>query len=299
MTIEIKEFFAKNEEKQTYLTMKLLYNVFLRMNNSDDSSKLIIKNLEIFNLFDISLIDSDSMFNYVYTEDDLIKSEFAISKCASEMAVAHEFGHLLLDFFSEQKLPDNYIEINKKIIERLLLKKDKINNMLISFRDHLFKSLIDSIEEPIAFIERNYDILKQNPELTENDLINKTIVDYFFFFSNFDEKANNFNKVGNILDSIFHGNNPFYELYGNEEFSPLIACHSKEYYLEDENGCYFAGFEEQFADYLLLKLYNKEMAPTIQTLKSLLGDEWFIMMDEYYCNIALKVANKNKQYKLK
>ena len=63
------------------------------------------------------------------------------------------------------------------------------------------------------------------------------------------------------------------------------------------NGKYFAGFEEQFADYLVMKLYNDRLYSYIDKLKSFIGEEWFIMMDNYYELISIKVFEKAKSYR--
>lgn len=51
-----------------------------------------------------------------------------------------------------------------------------------------------------------------------------------------------YNRVSNIIEAIFHGNNPFYLSYGNSGLFPVISLHDSEYYTEDDNGPVVARF---------------------------------------------------------
>lgn len=302
MKKEVEQFFLNLPKDSNYLAMKLLSDVFSRMEESDDTSRKIVQNIEALNCFHIRLLDSHSMANSVYTEDNGVESRIAFSFSAQQMIATHEFGHLLLDLFSEAKLPTNYFEVNQEAVDRLVSKSEEISQTLNTSRDYLFQLLVNSVNELISFIQNHPVVLeefsKENKNATMEDLLPIAIADYYCFLTNFDERANQINCFGNIIDSSFHGENPFIELYGNDEFFPLIASHDSSYFLEDnDHGKYFAGFEEQFADYLVLKLYRKEMYPTITALQNVIGDDWFFMMDSYYDCLADKVENQCRVYK--
>lgn len=299
MTSDIRDFFLQLKNPN-YLAMKLLLDVFNRMMISDDVSKNIIDNISVLSQYNIRLVDSNSMFNFVYTEDDLSEVKFAISKASQEEIVCHEFGHLLLDLFFDGNLPEEYIEVNKKAIKRMIENKDNISDMLGSFRDELYQGLIDNVGEAFEFVDRNPEVyqeyIKLNPEAGKEEFIGDVIADYYCFMSNLDRKSSNYNRIGNIIDSMFHGENPFYELYGNEEIFPLIASHDKTYFIKDEHGPEFAGFEEQFAEYLVLRLYGDNMSDVVSTVRMIAGDEWFLMMDKVYEDISLKISEDVKVY---
>lgn len=298
---EVKEFFKRMPEDSNYLGMKLLSDVFFRMNSSDKASKNIITNLDGFNAHNIQIIESVDMLNSVFTSDDKVNSRMKISLSCQEMIMAHEFGHLLLDLFSDSKLPKGYMEVNHDVQNKLVYNFPFVSLELSNYSDIIYEKLISNIEEPMEFIKRNpFELSKffqKYEDVTENDYISSIIGDYLIYMSNFDIESYGYNKISNIIDSSFHGANPFLEFYGNSNIFPILTSRGEEYFLEDLNGKYFAGFEEQFADYLVMKLYNDRLYLYIDKLKSFIGEEWFIMMDNYYELISIKVFEKAKSYR--
>lgn len=298
---EVKEFFKRMPEDTNYLGMKLLSDVFFRMNSSDKASKNIITNLDGFSAHNIQIIESVDMLNSVFTSDDKVNSRMKISLSCQEMIMAHEFGHLLLDLFSDSKLPKEYMEVNHDVQNKLVYNFSRISLELSNYCNIIYEKLISNIEEPMDFIRRNplelSKFFQKYEDVTENDYISSIIGDYLIYMSNFDIESYGYNKISNIIDGSFHGTNPFLEFYGNSNIFPILTSREEEYFLEDLNGKYFAGFEEQFADYLVMKLYNDRLYSYIDKLKSFIGEEWFIMMDNYYEMISIKVFEKAKSYR--
>lgn len=298
MTCEMEEFFRKLKDPN-FLAMKLLYDVFKQMSSCDEESRSIVENIGVLSEYNIRMVDSQSMYNYVYTEDDLSEVKFAISKAGQKYVVAHEFGHLLLDLFSEKQLPDNYLIVNSKVRKRLLKNKKEVKELLFEISEYLYQRLNRNVHEPIEFINRNQFVVdeyqKSNNGGTYDDLINEAVGDYFCFMSSFDMESVEGNLVGNIIDSSFHGNNPFIKSYGRSDFYPLISCHDKEYFHEEDTP-EFTGFEEQFAEYLVIRLFSKELGVVEGKLRELIGNEWFDMMDKYYKGIVQKIKSQKKVY---
>ena len=298
---EVKEFFKRMPEDTNYLGMKLLSDVFFRMNSSDKASKNIITNLDGFSAHNIQIIESVDMLNSVFTSDDKANSRMKISLSCQEMIMAHEFGHLLLDLFSDSKLPKEYMEVNHDVQNKLVYNFSRVSLELSNYCNIIYEKLISNIEEPMEFIKRNpFELSKffqKYEDVTENDYISSIIGDYLIYMSNFDIESFGYNKISNIIDGSFHGTNPFLEFYGNSNIFPILTSREEEYFLEDLNGKYFAGFEEQFADYLVMKLYNDRLYLYIDKLKSFIGEEWFIMMNNYYELISIKVFKKAKSYR--
>lgn len=298
---EVKEFFKRMPDDTNYLGMKLLSDVFFRMNSSDKASKNIITNLDGFSAHNIQIIESVDMLNSVFTSDDKVNSRMKISLSCQEMIMAHEFGHLLLDLFSDSKLPKEYMEVNHDVQNKLVYNFSRISLELSNYCNIIYEKLISNIEEPMEFIRRNplelSKFFQKYEDVTENDYISSIIGDYLIYMSNFDIESYGYNKISNIIDGSFHGTNPFLEFYGNSNIFPILTSREEEYFLEDLNGKYFAGFEEQFADYLVMKLYNDRLYSYIDKLKSFIGEEWFIMMDNYYEMISIKVFEKAKSYR--
>lgn len=290
------ECFFKTLENPNYLAMKMLLDVFNRMEIADDSSRKIIDNISAFSDYHIRFIDSGTLSNYVFSEDDLSNIDFAISGMGNEYSTCHEFGHLLLDIFAKGELPENYSEVNALCVKRLMEREDDVENMLQGFTFHVFQKLTEGINKPIEFLDRYPEFvteyLKKYPEKNRIELLQDAISDYHVFLSSFDRRIIDYNLVSNIIDAMFHGNNPFYSAYGNSEVFPVISMHNVEYYTEDDNGVEVAGFEEQFAEYLVLRLYGNEKRGAINTVFNLVGSEWFDMMDKFYDIVIDRVVER-------
>ena len=58
-------------------------------------------------------------------------------------------------------------------------------------------------------------------------------------------------------------------------------------------------FEEQFADYLVLRTFPDKFSEARGVLHKVLGDEWFTMMDDFYDKVTKRVCEKSKIYQYK
>lgn len=75
--------------------------------------------------------------------------------------------------------------------------------------------------------------------------------------------------------------------------------HHDEYFETGDYGREVMGFEEQFADYLVLRTYSKKMREANSTLRELLGDEWFQMMDKFYDKVTGRISERVKTHQYK
>lgn len=163
----------------------------------------------------------------------------------------------------------------------------------------LFKDFNKSFE----FLERHPEFVRDyynnNPDADRSCLFADVVSKYSRQLFVFDRKIDDYNRIGNIIDGMFHGSNPFALDYGNPDFYPVISMHDVDYFLNDSNGKFVAVFEEQFADYLVLRVYGDQMTGAVNTLHNLVGDEWFSMMDKFYETVAERVCKKDKVYQYK
>lgn len=117
------EKFFLNLNNPNFLAMKLLLGLFNKFED-DACSRRIVDNIGVLSQYDIRLIYSDDSYNYVYSEDDLSRIDYAITTSASEEIACHEFGHLLLDLFARGEAPEEFSEVNESIKKRLVDNKE-------------------------------------------------------------------------------------------------------------------------------------------------------------------------------
>lgn len=298
MPEKIEEFF-KSLKYPDFLPMKLLLNVFNRMNNPfDETSKKVYDNINALTDFNISLNELANTDNYVWTADDLSESRMMISCKASDDLVCHEFGHLLLDLFANSEIPEEFEEVNATCVARLNSKQEEVRQLLSNYCDEIYGMIQDESGDFLDFLDRHPEIeamyLEKNPYDTKEECADHVLCAFMALVTNFDDKAVGYNKVSNIIDAMYAGENPFSYEYGIDELYPLLAMHESEYFLEDECSPQRASFEEQFADYLVLRLFTRELGREIGTLHSLIGDEWFEMMDRHYTTVADRISERGK-----
>lgn len=296
-----EEFFLGLKEPN-FLVMKLLYELFQKF-ESDELSRRIVDNISVLSQYDIRLLYGEDSSNYVYSKDDLSRIDYAITTCGSKQIACHEFGHLLLDLFARGEVPEEFSEVNEECKKRLTDNKEGISCLLRQYCDETFKKLMVDITNPLGFYNRHPELrdeyFKKHPESSEDDLVEDILIDHFNLISSFDRNIDNCNRVANIIDAIFCGNNPFFLEYGNEHIDPVLAMHHDEYFETGDYGPLVMGFEEQFADYLVLRTYPEEMKEARCVLREILGDEWFSMMDNFYDKVTSRVCEKGKVYQYK
>ena len=101
--------------------------------------------------------------------------------------------------------------------------------------------------------------------------------------------------ISNIIDSIFFNDGNFFESFGVDEYFPVLSMHDDDYFDNDPSGCNQVSFEEQFADYVALRLYGDRLEFATDVLHDILGEEWFEMMDQHYRKVASKITEKGKE----
>lgn len=302
MTDQLKEFFNQ-VDSSTYLPIKLFYDFLKSMQASDDSSKKIVDNICALSLYNISFLETKEAGSSIYSEDDLSSIKLQISQFATKYTLGHEAGHLLLDIFAKEQVPYQYDEVNKLCIERLLAKREIVEKMFCKLSNRVYESILGNLDESVCFFQRHLEILDEYYDkdlgISENDFLGQAIVNWAAILNDFDKNTREYNIVSNVIDSMFAGDNPFYSTYGNESIHPILASHRKEYFCDDSIDSKVIGFEEQFAEYVVLRVFGNEMRGVTTTLHNLIGDEWFFMMDEYYDNMADKVLEAGKVYQYK
>ena len=296
---KVQDFFL-SVKNPNFLTMKLLNDVFRRMSASDDVSRHIIENFDVFSGYNFVLDGDMGIDNYVNVRDDLSLITIFLSTCCSEVDASHEFGHVLLELFGNGSRPKDFDSIMDKVQQSMLKRKKEIRGMLQGFSDEVYDDYLEHEDEFYQFLQLNPELrkeyFKRNPDALDQDFEEDIKLHFFANYTTFDEKAMNYNKIANIIDSIFYNDGNFYESYGNDEFFPVLSMHDDAYFEEADVPREQVSFEEQFAEYLSLKLYEDRLGFAISVLHDILGDEWFEMMDEHYETISRNVSEKGKVF---
>lgn len=299
MRKDVEEFFL-GLDNPNFLTMKLLHDLFLRFEN-DEVSRRIVENISVLSRYNIKLSYSEEAFSYI----DLVDNgyDFAITSSGTEEITCHEFGHLLLNIFAKGEIPNGFLKVNRTCKKRILNKKRFMSELLQKYRDKAYDVLTEDIDDPLEFYERHPEFreeyFERYPDGTEDEMIEDRLEDHYALVSAFDGDIDNYNKVSNVVDAIFCGNNPFYLDYGNESLECILAMHHDEYFTEARYGKYVASFEEQFADYLVLRTFPEKFSEARGVLHKVLGDDWFTMMDDFYDEVTKRVCEKSKIYQYK
>lgn len=301
MRKNVEEFFLSMKEPN-FLAMKLLLELFKKF-EYDSCSKRIVDNLNILSPYEIRLIYSKGPDNYMFVSPEIERVEFGITSSCSERIMCHEVGHLVLDLYARGEVPEEFEEFNLMCQKKLMKRSKLVRELLGAYRDDTYDNLIEDRDSIMDFYNNNpsekelYFI--EYPEKTEEDLKEELILEHNELVSATNVNIDNYNRVANIIDAIFHGDNPFWLEYGNEDIDPILAMHNDEYFEKGDFGPSVLGFEEQFADYLVLRTFPEEMAEANQVLRDLLGDEWFTMMDNYYDKVTSRISEKGKVYQHK
>ena len=270
-----EEFFLGLSEVD-FLTMKLLHSVFKKF-EQDDVSCRITDNLDVLSCWDIRLIKSEESFSYIDFYDNSKRVDFAINISGTEEVACHEFGHLLLSLFARGEIPEDFLEVNRRL-------KKKIDDVLMFYERH-------------PDLKREY--FELFPDSDEEEMVEDLLEEHYALVSAFDDDIDNYNKVSNIVDAIFCGNNPFFLEYGNDTIECILSMHSDDYFKDGYYGKYVTSFDEQFADYVALRTYPEKYGVARGVLNKLLGDEWFIMMDKFYDEVTSRICSKGKVYQHK
>lgn len=302
MLKKVEELFL-SLKKPNFLTMKLLNQVFNRMSVVDDTSKIIVGNIDVLGQYNLILDGDIGADNYVESDEDLSKIVIFLSLCCNEVDAAHEVGHVLLDVFDRNNRPEEFDEVLGNIQQRLLGRKEEINKMLQGFSDEAYGEYLEHEDEFYQWLQLNPDVRKEyfrrNPEAIEEDFEEEVRVNFFANYVTFNNNTTNYNKIANIIDSIFFNDGNFFLSFGLDEYFPVLSMHDDDDFDNAPGGRMQASFEEQFADYVSLRLYGDELGYANEVLHDILGEEWFVMMDKYYEKIAGKMQDKGKVFSKK
>lgn len=302
MRKNVEEFFLGLEEPN-FLAMKLLLSLFERF-ESDEVSRRIVDNLSVLSQYDIRLICSEESFSYIdWFDNDFKRIDFAINVAGTETVACHEFGHLLLELFARGEMPEEFLSVNRKCRKRILNKHVFIKKLLQDYRDAAYDKLVVDYDDALEFYNRHPELrdefFERYPDGTVDEMVEERLEEHCALVSAFDEDIENYNKVSNIVAAVFCGNNPFFLEYGKDNIDCVLAMHNDDYYKEGYYGKYVTSFEEQFADYLVLRTYPEKFGEAIGVLQKTLGDEWFEMMDKFYDQVTKRIGDKSKVYQYK
>ena len=272
--------------------------------NSSEISSLVFNEAELFD---------DS-----FTHNNRLINELNINFNSTDELVSHELGHLLELVIGKEKIPEDFSTINNKLINKLNSNEEIVSFLenVIIYNEKMVNRSKDSAREYINnHIDEKNNYINETIKSLENvkqeaDKLNIDYNTYSSLISEYDTNSIEYrNKIANlydlkiekeiydmnrlndhefkiydivcgIIDSIYNGNNPFYEKY----YLPNnLRSHNKEYY----NSSTFKSFDEQFSDYFALRVNRDTYEGAAILLQRFLGKDWFVMMNEHYEKLAL------------
>lgn len=298
MNEKIHNFFLSRKDIN-FNTMKLLNSVLKKMSINDEESRSIVENLDVLSSYNIILDGDMGIDCHVDSSDDLSVISYFLGSSATEIDAAHEFGHLLVDVFDRGNRPEEFDEVLDIVQQRLLKRKSEIREMLQGFSCEVYDDYKEHEDEFYQWAQMNPGIKKEffrrHPDAIDEDFEEMLKLNFFANHTCANQNAMNYNKISNIIDCIFFNDGNFYESFGVDEFFPVLSMHDDAYFDDDPAGCNQVSFEEQFADYVALRLYGDKLGFATDILHDILGEEWFEMMDKHYKKITSKISSKGKE----
>ena len=153
----------------------------------------------------------------------------------------------------------------KEFLKLARLDQKSVEVVLNQFKDNI----MDKFRANMGIIYKDYE----NRRITyENSL--------------YDHQMQLVDMVTGVIDSVYGGKNPFYEMYVNSGFNGL-RYHESSYFQSVDT----KAFDEQFADYTAMKVYADTYAGAKTFLENVLGKEWFNMMEDKFSSIAEKISH--------
>lgn len=251
-------------------------------------------------------------------------SAFILNYYISNQITAHEFGHMLFGVLDYTK-PTDYESVKAKTIENLTNNKQVLDDFFkdaIEYRQkfneeakskittylqehpEVLESMAEDIINNKAAIKqlcKEINLVDSKTELILSQFDNKEVdklknnliallkyretIKGIYEAQLYDSEMQQIDMITGIIDSIYEGNNPYYNMYINNG----LRYHTTEYFNADGN----RGFDEQFADYTAIRVYSEEYAVARTFLGNVLGNEWFDMMGSKYTEIANKITSNN------
>ena len=301
MRKKVKRFFL-GLEQPNFLAMKLLLELFEAF-EKDPCSKRIVDNISVLSTHNIKLSYSDEAFCYVDVFKDLDVFDLSITSFGTVEDTCHEFGHLLLEIFASGQIPEGFYKANEEFKKKILENKEIVSQLLRYYSEETFSKFMQDIDDPLSFYDRYPELkdeyFKAFPDSNEEEMIRERLEKHYAFISAFDNKICNYNKVSNIIDAIFCGDNPFFLDCGCEDIDCVLAVHNEDYFENSDFGPLVMSFGEQFSDYLVLRTFPEKFSESRRVLSNLLGDEWFLMMDAVYDEVTSRIGKRGKVYQHK
>lgn len=309
----------KMKESKDEISVKIAENIDHLLNASNISS-LNFKKTEQFTGTKFSNYDSVS-----YGNGSFIFDEFG----TSQRIYTHEVGHLLNNF-NGIKIPEEFEEVSRKMVENLNTNTEEISGFLNHVKDYKRKFVLESLkkaqdsvnnlpkEEIDLFVNKCLsstnpsleisinakeagfsqskidDLLKEMKNGITEDVKYQIGRIYKVNLANIllqidelnDHEMMQYDIITCIIDSIYNGKNPYYyRLYAPN----AMRSHKPECFQKKQTN----GFDEQFADYVSLRVNADVYQPAINYLKGILGNEWFEMMDKRYREISTEIEKTN------
>ena len=102
------------------------------------------------------------------------------------------------------------------VVKECWQEKIVIMKCLKELAQGFFRKLVDDDCEFSSFLDPNLEIRErffaENDEATEEEFLEEVRIHYFANVTTFDIEVENYNKIANVVDSIFLNDGPF--LYG-------------------------------------------------------------------------------------
>lgn len=277
---------------------------------------------EIKNLISVKEQNLDKFFYKRADDGSYFSSANGSVFCDSEVVetILHETGHAMHYYLAENRVPDDYQDIirkireNQKTLEKVekyadkyaklyqeikLLVEQKYKDFFASYYDEnkkeeirqlLSKSKLEKKEEfrELKIPEEQLDVLL-NDMFTEEEYIahQKRI----FIKENVDAIIRSdfgaLMAIGDILDAIYEGNLHSYNLKNQQgEKIKKTAGHGLRYYYSTNHG-----FDEMIANFSSISK-SKDSKEMLEFLKEIVGDELYNMLSSFYYE---NIVNLNKE----
>ncbi len=207
----------------------------------------------------IQIFDSKSGSNYLYFFKAL-----EIDRNSGDTELIHELGHF---YYNNLLNNDELLKIFPDINERAKTRCYQIKNANFTFDNIKFENAKFS------------NLLEQmNKEIYRTK-----------------EKKEQIGPFSDILSAICLGVNRF--ATPDKRYFTLPYSHSYEYYRKEDIVDYARVFDEQFANFFALFVTNK--TDLLETLRVLLGDEWYRIMQNTLLQIeAILIQKKEEKLKI-
>jgi len=222
----------------------------------------------------------------------------------------HETGHAFHSYLANNKVPDNYEEVvervrsNQEVLNKVEMYankcneiKEKINFILEEKYKFFFESYYNpnKVKEIEEFLNKSKEEQKQkfkDLNISEEDLdliLNESfkVEEYLdhqkrIFIEQYSDSIirseyGSFMSIGDILDAIYEGdlNSGVLKNAKGEKIKRTMG-HGISYYLNTNHG-----FDEMIADFSTL-YKSTDSKDMLNLLKSIVGDELFNMLSEFY-----------------